>query len=92
MKITLTNEQGAMYNLEVSDDMDLASFKALCEVETSIPSTQINLFFEGKELDDDTRTLNNYNIQDGEVLLGKFCIVLISLILKYFNLNLSLSS
>jgi len=71
MRITLTNEQGAMYNLEVSEDMDLASFKALCEVETSIPTQQINLVFEGKELVDDTKPLNSFNIKDGEVLLIK---------------------
>jgi len=71
MRITLTNEQGAMYNLEVSEDMDLASFKALCEVETSIPSQQINIYFEGKELNDDTAPLNSFKIKDGEVLLIK---------------------
>lgn len=72
MKITLTNEQGSMYNLEVSDDMDLGSFKALCEVETSIPSIQISIFFEGKELLDDSKPLNYFNIKDNEVLLGKY--------------------
>lgn len=71
MKITLTNEHGNMYNLEVSDDMDLGSFKALCEVETTIPTNQINLFFEGKELTNDSLPLNSYKIKDGEVLLSK---------------------
>ena len=71
MRITITNEHGAMYNLEVSDDMDLGSFKALCEVETMIPSAQISLLFEGKELLDDAKPLNQFTIKDGEVLLSR---------------------
>ena len=71
MRITVANERGLMYNLEVSEDMDLGSFKALCEVETMIPSGQISLLFEGKELLDDSKPLNLFNIRDGEVLLSK---------------------
>ena len=67
----MANERGSMYLLEVSEDMDLGSFKALCEVETMIPSAQISLHFEGKELLDDTKPLNHFNIRDDEVLLSK---------------------
>ena len=69
MKLTITTLGDEIFTLDVSGDMDLASFKALCEFECGIPSTEIAVLWNGRPLHDDKRNLDDYGIKDGEVVL-----------------------
>ena len=69
MKLTITTLTDDIFNLEVSDDMELENFKAMCEFESGIPSSQIALLWNGRPLQDDKKKLIEYGIRDGEMLL-----------------------
>ena len=58
-----------MFTIEVSDDMALENFKALCEFECGIPAREISLVLNGIPLQDDKKKLEDYGVKDGEVLL-----------------------
>ncbi|XP_073247415.1 protein DDI1 homolog 2-like [Porites lutea] len=69
MKVTATLEGEQIFNLDVSDDLELENFKALLEFESGVQSSQIVIFHNGVALRDDKQTLNGYGIKDGDVLL-----------------------
>ena len=69
MKVTATLEGEQIFNLDVSDDLELENFKALLEFESGVQSSQIVIFHNGVALRDDKKTLNDYGIKDGDVLL-----------------------
>lgn len=69
MKVTTTLEGEQIFNLDVSDDLELENFKALLEVESGVQWSQIVIFHNGVALRDDKKTLNGYGIKDGDVLL-----------------------
>lgn len=71
MHVTLTTIEGDVYTLEVSDDMDLESFRALCSIETNIPSNEVLLRYEGRELVGPKNPLKSFNIRDYDMLLGR---------------------
>lgn len=69
MKITLTTEDGSLFTLDVSGDLELENFRALCEFESGIPATEVMVYFEGTELKDLQKTLTDYGLKEGDVML-----------------------
>lgn len=69
MKVTTTLEGDQIFALEVSEDLELENFKALLEFESGVSSSQIVIFHDGVPLRDDKKTLNDYGIKEGDVLL-----------------------
>lgn len=69
MKITVTAHDDHLFALDVSEDLELINFKALCEVETGIPSQQIGLTHNGQLLVDDFITMKNLGVRDGDVII-----------------------
>lgn len=69
MKVTTTLDGDQIFTLDVSDDLELENFKALLEFESGIQSSQIVIFHNGVPLRDDKKTLADYGIKDGDVLL-----------------------
>ena len=53
MRLTITTLTDEIFTFEVSDDMDLENFRALCEVETGISATEIVVFWNGRPLHED---------------------------------------
>lgn len=72
-----------IFNLDVSEDLELENFKAFCEVESGIPAPQILVVLEGRPLTDDKKSLKvvanyywNWSIKEGlkEFKLELICI------------------
>ncbi|XP_055629240.1 protein DDI1 homolog 2 [Toxorhynchites rutilus septentrionalis] len=69
MRVTVTTPADFSFPLEVSHDMELENFKALCEIECGFPATEIVISFNGHPLLDDKKTLAELGIRDGEVVM-----------------------
>ncbi|XP_076066994.1 DNA damage inducible 1 homolog rngo isoform X7 [Oratosquilla oratoria] len=68
MRISVTTESD-IYPLEISDDLELENFKALCEMEVGIPASEMILTFNARPMTDDKKPLKDYGIKDGDVVL-----------------------
>jgi len=55
MRLTVTTLADEIFTFEVSEDMELDSFRALCEIETGISAREIVVFWNGRPLHDDKR-------------------------------------
>ncbi|XP_021708965.1 protein DDI1 homolog 2 isoform X1 [Aedes aegypti] len=69
MRVTVTTPADYTFPLEVSDDMELENFKALCEIESGFPASEIVISFNGQPLLDDKKTLTQLGIKDGDVVM-----------------------
>lgn len=69
MLVTVTTPADYTFPLEVSDDMELENFKALCEIESGLPAAEIVISFNGQPLLDDKKTLTELGIKDGDVVM-----------------------
>ena len=69
MKLTITTLSDEIFTLEVSDDMELENFKALCEFECGVPAREIAILWNGRPLHDDKMKLKEYGLSDGEMVL-----------------------
>lgn len=69
MKITVTTHDDHLFVLDVSEDLELINFKALCEVETGISSQQIGLTHNGHLLVNDFNSMKNLGVHDGDVII-----------------------
>jgi hypothetical protein len=69
MKISITTLDGNVYSLEVSDDLEILNLKALCEQETNVPVSEMSLTFNGRPLNDDTRTVASYSLKDNDMIM-----------------------
>jgi len=69
MKITVTTHDDNLIVLDVSEDLELINFKALCEVETGIPSQETGLSHNGQLLVDDFSTMKNLGVREGDVII-----------------------
>lgn len=69
MRITVTTLDDRLITIEVSEELELENLKAQCEFELSIPSTGIVLTWNGRPLQDDKKTLKEYGVGDGDILL-----------------------
>ncbi|XP_031638385.1 protein DDI1 homolog 2 [Contarinia nasturtii] len=69
MKITVTTVTDYVFELDVSEELELENFKAFCEVESGFPSTEIVITFKGQPLLDDKKSLKDHGISDGDAVL-----------------------
>ena len=69
MQITVTTLSGDVFPLEVPDDLELENFKAFCEAESGIASQEMIILFNGKPLLDDKKTLKEYNVKNGDMVV-----------------------
>ncbi|KAL8601882.1 hypothetical protein ACOMHN_020617 [Nucella lapillus] len=69
MRLTVTTLSDQIFTLEVGDDLDLASFKGLCELEVGMPAHQMAILWNGRPLHDDKLSLKQYGINNGDILL-----------------------
>ena len=69
MQITVTTLSDQIFTLDVSEDLELENFKALCEFEIGIPAKEIAITWNGQPLQDDKRNLSSYGIKHGDMLL-----------------------
>jgi DNA damage-inducible protein 1 len=69
MQIVITTLDGNIHPIEVSADLDILNFKALCEQETRIPIGEISLTFNGQPMNDDTKTLEGYGIVENDIVM-----------------------
>uniref|UniRef100_A0A1A7WWL7 DNA-damage inducible protein 2 n=1 Tax=Iconisemion striatum TaxID=60296 RepID=A0A1A7WWL7_9TELE len=57
------------FALEVSPDLELRDFVALCELESGIPAGEIQITYVEQPLKDPTRALGTYGVKDGDVVV-----------------------
>lgn len=57
------------FALDVSPDLELRDFVALCELESGIPAGEIQIIYAEQPLQDPTRSLGTYGLKDGDVLV-----------------------
>ncbi|XP_034190559.1 DNA damage inducible 1 homolog rngo isoform X1 [Osmia lignaria lignaria] len=69
MKVTVTTLSDDIFVLDVIEDMELSSFKALCEIECNVPTHEMMIAFNGLPLMDDKKSLKDHGIQDGDVVI-----------------------
>jgi len=69
MKVTVTTLSDAVFNLDVSEDLEIENFKAFCEVESGIPSAEMGLLFNGVPLLDNKKSLKDYGVKDGDMIM-----------------------
>ncbi|RUS88707.1 hypothetical protein EGW08_003522 [Elysia chlorotica] len=69
MHLTVTTLSDQLFNIEVSEDLELENFKALCQVETGVPASEMSIVWNGRPLHDDKLTLKQYGIHHGDMVL-----------------------
>lgn len=69
MLVSVTTLNDQIFTLEVSEDLELENFKAMCEYEVGIPVTEIVVMWNGRPLHDEKRTMKDYGIKNGDMLL-----------------------
>lgn len=69
MKITVTTLTDYVFQLDVSEELELENFKAFCEVESGFPSSEIVITFKGLPLLDDKKTLKEHGVGEGDVVI-----------------------
>lgn len=69
MKVTVATLSDAVFTLEVAPDMEVENFKALCEVESGVPTSEILLLYNGQPMVGDKMTLQQVGIQDGDMVM-----------------------
>uniref|UniRef100_A0A3B3ZXQ8 Ubiquitin-like domain-containing protein n=1 Tax=Periophthalmus magnuspinnatus TaxID=409849 RepID=A0A3B3ZXQ8_9GOBI len=57
-----------IFSLDVSPELELRDFVALCEIESGIPAAEIQIVYVEQQLKDPTRALGNYGVKDGDVV------------------------
>uniref|UniRef100_A0A8C3AUH7 DNA-damage inducible protein 2 n=1 Tax=Cyclopterus lumpus TaxID=8103 RepID=A0A8C3AUH7_CYCLU len=57
------------FALDVSPELELRDFIALCELESGIPAGEIQITYVEQTLKDHTRALGNYGVKDGDVVV-----------------------
>ena len=69
MQLTITTLSDQLFNIEVSEDLELENFKAMCQVETGVPASEMSIVWNGRPLHDDKLTLKQYGIHNGDMVL-----------------------
>lgn len=67
--MTVTTLSDDIFVLDVIEDMELESFKALCEVESGVPVHEMVIAFNGLPLMNDKRSLKDHGIREGDVVI-----------------------
>ncbi|WAO85225.1 DNA damage-inducible protein 1 [Fusarium falciforme] len=74
MRITLNifnpqaGEQDSLLTLEIFPDMTLATLRESIQAESTIPPTSQHLYHNGRLISDDTQTMEQHQIKDGDML------------------------
>ncbi|XP_037085916.1 protein DDI1 homolog 2-like [Pollicipes pollicipes] len=68
MRLTVTTASGELYQLDVSDDLELENLRAFVQVEANIALEGMQLVHEGRRLTDDKKTLKDLGIRENDVL------------------------
>lgn len=69
MKVTVTTLTDDIFVLDVSEDLELENFKAFCEVESGHPASESVIAFNGRPLLDNTKSLKDLGIKDGDCVI-----------------------
>lgn len=69
MKVTVATLSDTVFTLDVSEDLEIENFKAFCEVESGVPAAEIGLIFSGIPLIDLKKSLKDYNVKDGDMVI-----------------------
>lgn len=69
LRLTVTTVSEDVYELEVGDQLEVENLIALCEIESGIPAPEISLLHDGRLLHDGKKTLGQYGLADGDILL-----------------------
>lgn len=69
MKVTVATLSDTVFTLEVAVDMEVENFKALCEVESGVPTAEILLLYNGQPMVGDKKSLQEVGIQDGDMVM-----------------------
>ena len=68
MKLTFTTLSDHIFNIDVSEDMELENLKVLCSIETNINVEKIAVLFNGNTLSDNKKSISQYGIKEGDML------------------------
>ncbi|XP_018606872.1 protein DDI1 homolog 2 isoform X1 [Scleropages formosus] len=63
------NRPEVTFSLEVSPELELRDFTALCELESGIPAAEIQISYAEQPLQDPSRALGAYGLKDGDVVV-----------------------
>ncbi|XP_034544288.1 protein DDI1 homolog 2 isoform X2 [Notolabrus celidotus] len=63
------DRQETTFALDVSPELELRDFVALCELESGIPAGEIQITYVEQPLKDPTRALGTYGVKDGDVVV-----------------------
>lgn len=69
MRVGIVTSNGTTYAIEVAADIDLLNFKAVASVEVGVALDELVILREGHVLEDDSKTLEGYGVQDGDLLM-----------------------
>jgi len=69
MKVTVATLSDTVFTLDVSEDLEIENFKAFCEVESGIPSSEIGLLFNGIPMLDLKKSLKDYGVSEGDMVM-----------------------
>jgi len=69
MKVTVATLSDTVFTLDVSEDLEIENFKAFCEVESGVSAAEIGLIFNGIPLLDLKKSLKDYNVKEGDVVI-----------------------
>lgn len=57
------------FSLDVDPDFELQNFRALCELESGVPSRESTIIYAEQPLTDNQRSLSSYGLKDGDVVV-----------------------
>ncbi|XP_078498710.1 uncharacterized protein LOC144754594 isoform X1 [Lissotriton helveticus] len=57
------------FSLDVDPDFELQNFRALCELESGVPSVESTIIYAEQPLTDNQRSLSSYGLKDGDVVV-----------------------
>jgi DNA damage-inducible protein 1 len=69
MRLTFVNDLGESTEVEIDAQMELENVMALLEAETGIPIAEQSIHFEGKDLNDPKKTIQDYEVPNASLLL-----------------------
>ena len=69
MKITVTQEEGGVYPLDVSEELTLQDLKALLEMETGIEASEMLLIHNMAPMTEEFKMLADYDVQEGDIIM-----------------------
>jgi len=69
MKVTVATLSDTVFTLEVSPDMEVENFKALCEVESGISAQEMVVLYNGQPLTDGKKALSEVGLADGDMVM-----------------------